>query len=128
MDDCRGRVLVVDDSETIRRLIGMNLEMEGFDVVTAVDGEEALERVREVAPDAMTIDVAMPRRDGYDTVRTIRADPMTKYLKIIMVSACAQADDVRRGLEAGADVYLTKPFDPDELVRTVRDLITPAVT
>lgn len=128
MDGCRGRVLVVDDSETIRRLIGMNLELEGFDVVTAADGEEALERVREVAPDAMTIDVAMPRRDGYDTVRTMRADPETRDLKIVMVSACAQDEDIRRGLEAGADVYLTKPFDPDELVRTVRDLITPAVT
>jgi CheY-like chemotaxis protein len=127
MDRCRGRVLVVDDSETIRRLIGMNLELEGFEVVTAADGQEALERVGEVVPDAVTIDVMMPRLDGYDTVRTLRSDPRTQHLKIVMVSACAQADDVRRGLEAGADAYLTKPFDPDELVRTVRDLVAPVV-
>ena len=118
-----GRVLVVDDSDVIRRLISVNLEMEGFEVVTAVDGQDALDKIIDVAPDVMTIDVVMPRLDGYDTVAQVRADPRTRNLKIAMVTACAQEADIRRGEAAGVDAYVTKPFDPSTLVRTVRDLV-----
>jgi len=118
-----GRVLVVDDSDVIRNLISVNLEMEGFEVITAVDGQDALDKIIEVAPDVMTIDVVMPRLDGFDTVARVRADPRTSHLKIAMVTACAQAADVRRGEEVGVDAYVTKPFDPSVLVRTVRDLV-----
>jgi CheY-like chemotaxis protein len=71
----------------------------------------------------MTIDVKMPRLDGFDTVERLRADPRTQDLKIAMVTACAQVDDLRRGDEVGVDAYVTKPFDPTTLVRTVRDLV-----
>jgi len=118
-----GRVLVVDDSDVIRTLISVNLEMEGFEVVTAVDGQDALDKIIEVAPDVMTIDVVMPRLDGYDTVAQVRADPRTSHLKIAMVTACAQEADIRRGEAVGVDAYVTKPFDPSTLVRTVRDLV-----
>ncbi len=118
-----GRVLVVDDSEVIRTLICVNLEMEGFEVVQAVDGQDALEKVRQAAPDVMTIDVKMPRLDGFDTVARLRADPRTSALKVAMVTACAQEGDIRRGREVGVDAYVTKPFDPAVLVRTVRDLV-----
>lgn len=118
----RGRVLVVDDSDVIRTLITVNLELEGFEVVQAVDGQDALEKVIDVRPDVMTIDVKMPRLDGFDTVERLRADPRTRDLKIAMVTACAQAADVRRGDEVGVDAYVTKPFDPTTLVRTVREL------
>jgi DNA-binding response OmpR family regulator len=118
-----GRVLVVDDSEVIRTLIAVNLELEGFEVIQAVDGMDALEKIIEVAPDVMTIDVKMPRLDGFDTVERLRADPRTATLKIAMVTACAQADDVSRGHSVGVDAYVTKPFDPSTLVRTVRDLV-----
>lgn len=118
-----GRVLVVDDSDVIRTLITVNLELEGFEVVQAVDGQDALEKVHEVAPDVITIDVRMPRLDGFDTVQRLRADPRTHDLKIAMVTACAQADDLARGDEVGVDAYVTKPFDPSTLVRTVRDLV-----
>ena len=117
------RVLVVDDSDVIRTLISVNLEMEGFEVVTAADGEEALEKVIEVEPDVMTIDVKMPRLDGFDTVERLRADPRTKDLKVAMVTACAQEADIRRGEAVGVDAYVTKPFDPTVLVRTVRELV-----
>lgn len=117
------RVLVVDDSDVIRTLISVNLEMEGFEVVTAADGEEALSKVIEVEPDVMTIDVKMPRLDGFDTVERLRADPRTKDLKVAMVTACAQEADIRRGEAVGVDAYVTKPFDPTVLVRTVRDLV-----
>ena len=118
-----GRVLVVDDSDVIRSLISVNLEMEGFEVVTAVDGQDALDKILEVEPDVMTIDVKMPRLDGFDTVERLRSDPRTRNLKVAMVTACAQEADLRRGREVGVDAYVTKPFDPTTLVRTVRDLV-----
>ena len=118
-----GRVLVVDDSDVIRTLITVNLELEGFEVVTAVDGQDALEKVYDVLPDVITIDVRMPRLDGFDTVERMRADPRTQDLKIAMVTASAQVDDLRRGDEVGVDAYVTKPFDPTTLVRTVRELV-----
>jgi len=121
--DRPGRVLVVDDSDVIRQLICVNLELEGFEVVTAVDGQDALDKIHEAAPDVMTIDVKMPRLDGFDTVARLRADPRTSGLKVAMVTACAQESDIVRGREVGVDAYVTKPFDPATLVRTVRDLV-----
>ena len=123
VDGSLGRVLVVDDSEVIRTLIAVNLEMEGFEVVTAVDGQDALDKILDVEPDVMTIDVKMPRLDGFDTVAKVRADPRTTGLKIAMVTACAQEADLARGAAVGVDAYVTKPFDPSTLVRTVRDLV-----
>ncbi|MDQ1643292.1 MAG: hypothetical protein QOJ90_2643 [Actinomycetota bacterium] len=123
MADRLWRVLVVDDSAVIRELISVNLELEGFEVVTAVDGQDALDKVREVHPDVVTIDVKMPRLDGFETVERLRADPLTANLKIAMVTACAQEIDLRRGAHVGVDAYVTKPFDPEALVRTVRDLV-----
>ena len=123
MGDPRRRVLVADDSAVIRTLISVNLELEGFDVVTAVDGQDALDKIHDVIPDVVTIDVVMPRLDGFDTVERMRADPRTQDLKIAMVTACAQVDDLRRGDEVGVDAYVTKPFDPTTLVRTVRELV-----
>lgn len=117
-----GRVLVVDDDEVIRRLISVNLQMEGFEVSTAVDGEECLGKVHEVRPDLVTLDVMMPRLDGIRTAARLRADPRTRHLKIVMISACAQSADIARAREAGVDAYLTKPFDPDQLIRVVRGL------
>ncbi|WP_331272022.1 response regulator [Motilibacter aurantiacus] len=117
------RVLVVDDTDNIRELIVMNLTLEGFEVVTAVDGMDALEKVVDADPDVITLDVVMPRLDGFKTVERLRADPRTRNIPIAMVSASAQADDVRRGEATGVDAYVTKPFDPDELVRVVRSLV-----
>jgi DNA-binding response OmpR family regulator len=116
------RVLVVDDDEMIRRLITVNLELEGFEVSEAVDGQDCLDVVQRVDPHVVVLDVAMPRLDGLVTTARLRADPSTSGMKIVMVSARAQQADVRRGMEVGVDVYITKPFDPDVLIRTVRDL------
>jgi CheY-like chemotaxis protein len=117
-----GRVLVVDDSKVIRQLIRVNLELEGFEVVTAVDGAECLEMVRHVRPDVVTLDVVMPRLDGLRTAARLRADPLTRDLPIAIVSACSQLD-LERGEAAGIDAYLAKPFEPVELVRLVRQLM-----
>ncbi|MEV4613322.1 response regulator [Kitasatospora sp. NPDC049258] len=118
MPGASGRVLVVDDSEVIRQLIRVNLELEGFEVVTAADGAECLEVVRRVAPDVVTLDVMMPRLDGLRTAARLRAAPETRRLPIAIISACTPAD-LRRGEAVGVDGYLAKPFDPAELLALV---------
>jgi CheY-like chemotaxis protein len=112
----------VDDNDAIRDLICMNLELEGFEVITAIDGQDALDKVLDLEPDVVTLDVAMPRLDGFHTAEQLRSDPRTRHLKIAMVSAHVQDSDRRRGQELGVDAYLGKPFDPAELVRMVCSL------
>ncbi|MFJ5683012.1 response regulator [Streptomyces sp. NPDC093099] len=116
-----GRVLVVDDNRVIRQLIRVNLELEGFEVVTAADGAECLEVVHDVMPDAITLDVVMPRLDGVRTAQRLRADPRTSALPVAIISACTQYE-VESGIAAGVDAFLAKPFEPAELVRLVRRL------
>jgi CheY-like chemotaxis protein len=118
-----GRVLVVDDDAVIRQLISVNLEMEGFEVDTAVDGLDALEKVRAGQPDLVTLDIMMPRMDGWEAAAALREDPLTASVKVVLLSARAQEADLRRGEGIGVDAYLTKPFDPNELILTVRRLI-----
>jgi DNA-binding response OmpR family regulator len=117
-----GRVLVVDDDEVIRQLIAVNLTLEGFEVETAVDGRDCLDKVGEIAPDVITLDVMMPRLDGWETAVQLRRDPKTSHIKVVLISARAQEDDRARGERVGADAYLTKPFDPGEMIRVVREL------
>ncbi|MEU2395168.1 response regulator [Streptomyces sp. NPDC007369] len=117
-----GRVLVVDDNKVIRQLIKVNLELEGFEVVTASDGAECLDVVHEVAPDVITLDVVMPRLDGFGAAAQLRADPRTRHLPLAIVSACTQ-HEVESGIEAGVDAFVAKPFEPAELVRVVRRLV-----
>lgn len=119
------RVLVVDDDEVIRQLITINLEMEGYEVLEAVDGIDALEKIKDFKPDVMTLDVMMPRLDGWGTAERLRQDPETAGVKIILLTARAQAADVSRGKESVLiDEYLTKPFEPDMLIATVERLST----
>ncbi|WP_285495163.1 response regulator [Actinomadura sp. NBRC 104425] len=115
-------MLVVDDDEVIRQLIAVNLQLEGFEVATAVDGQDCLDKVREVGPDVITLDVMMPRLDGWVTAVRLRQDPATSHIKVVMITARAQEHDVRRGEEIGVDAYVTKPFDPNHLIQTVRKL------
>ncbi|MGX1250172.1 CheY-like chemotaxis protein [Streptomyces ambofaciens] len=122
MPRASGRILVVDDNKVIRQLIRVNLELEGFEVVTAGDGVECLEVVHQVRPDAVTLDVVMPRLDGLRTAARLRADPRTRDLPIAIVSACTQYE-VDAGFAAGADAFLSKPFEPAELIRLVRQLV-----
>jgi CheY-like chemotaxis protein len=115
-------VLVVEDDAVIRQLICVNLELEGFEVHTAVDGQDCLDKVVEVAPDVVTLDVMMPRLDGWETAARLRSDPSTAHLKVVLLSARAQDADLERGDKIGVDAYITKPFDPDDLVSAVRRL------
>jgi CheY-like chemotaxis protein len=117
-----GRILVVDDDEVIRQLITVNLELEGFDVHTAFDGQDCLDKIKDVRPDVVTLDVMMPRMDGWETAAQIRRDDDLADVRIVLLSARAQEADIERGDTIGVDAYLTKPFDPDDLVETVRRL------
>ncbi|WP_234019010.1 MULTISPECIES: response regulator [unclassified Streptomyces] len=121
MPGASGRVLVVDDNKVIRQLIRVNLELEGFEVVTAADGAECLDVVHQVRPDVITLDVVMPRLDGLRTAARLRADARTSELPIVIVSACTQYE-VESGLDVGVDAFLAKPFEPGELVRVVERL------
>ena len=116
------RVLVVDDDEVIRHLITLNLELEGFDVFEAVDGADALSKVIECDPAVITLDIMMPNLDGWDAAARLRSNPETAHMKVVLLSARAQEADVRRGTRLGVDAYLTKPFDPDDLIDIVRRL------
>jgi len=116
-------VLVVDDTENVRELIRVNLALEGFDVRVACDGQEALELVAELGPDLITMDVVMPNLDGLAAVTRLKLDPVTSRIPIVMVTARAQTADRDKGRRAGADAYITKPFEPRELVETVRRLL-----
>ncbi len=117
-----GRVLVVDDDDVIRQLISVNLELEGFEVSTAYDGQDCLDRVKDVDPVVVTLDIMMPRLDGWEAASRLRDDPDTAGIKVVLLSARAQEADLQRGSRLGVDAYLTKPFDPDELIATVRRL------
>ncbi len=117
-----GKVLVVDDDEVIRQLIAVNLNLEGFEVETATDGQDCLDRVRDIKPDVITLDVMMPHLDGWSTAEKLRTEADTSHIRVVLVTARAQDDDRRRGLGIGVDAYLTKPFDPAELIEVVREL------
>jgi DNA-binding response OmpR family regulator len=116
-------VLVVDDDPVILKLLEVNFEMEGFEVVRAADGFEGLERARAVRPDIVILDVMMPRMTGYEVAKALREDENTAHIPIIFVTARAQSSDVERGMELGVDDYVTKPFDPLDLIARVNALL-----
>jgi DNA-binding response OmpR family regulator len=116
-------VLVVDDDPVILKLLEVNFEMEGFQVIRAADGAEGLERAREARPDIVVLDVMMPRMTGYEVAKALREDDCTAHIPIIFVTARAQSSDVERGMELGVEDYVTKPFDPLDLIDRVNALL-----
>ena len=118
------RVLVVDDDASLREALRRALSLEGYDVELAADGVEALGFFRDERPppDAVVLDVLMPRLDGWETAVQLRKTPETAHIKVVLITARAQEDDIARGANVGADAYLTKPFDPGEMIRVVREL------
>ena len=117
-------VLVIDDDPVILELLRVNFEIEGFDVICATDGEEGLKRAHEHRPDVVISDIMMPRRDGLQLLSDLKGDPGTEDLPVILLSAKAQKAEVQQGLDLGADDYLTKPFDPLELIDRLNAVMT----
>jgi DNA-binding response OmpR family regulator len=116
-------VLVVEDDLTILQLLQVNFEMEGFVVLRAEDGEQGLAVARESRPDVIVSDVMMPKMSGLELVKALRADAATKGIPVVLLSAKAQGADVRNGLDAGADDYVTKPFEPLDLIDRVNAVL-----
>ncbi len=116
-------VLVVEDDTTILHLLEVNFEMEGFEVLLAEDGAQGLERARVGAPDVIVSDVMMPNMSGLEMVQALKQSPSTASIPVILLSAKAQGADIRAGLDAGADDYVTKPFEPLELIDRVNSLL-----
>jgi CheY-like chemotaxis protein len=122
LPDRAPRVLVVDDSDAVRDLLAVNLQLEGFDVRAAVDGQEGVEVAESWRPDVITLDVVMPRLGGFEAVERLRSAESTAHIPVVIVTGRAQADDRARGEDLGVDAYLTKPFEPADLVAVVREL------
>jgi CheY-like chemotaxis protein len=116
-------ILCADDDDDILSLVALRLERAGFRVERASDGERALELARELHPDVVVLDVMMPRRTGPEVIELLRADPQTSGMRMVLLSARVQQGDIERGLEAGADAYLPKPFRATELVELVQKLL-----
>lgn len=116
----RRRILVVDDEERMVRFIRLNLEHDGFQVSEAFNGKEAIQKIRDVTPDLILLDVMMPDLDGFEVLETVRE---VSNVPVIMLTAKGEEDDRVRGLELGADDYVTKPFSPRELVSRVKAVL-----
>ncbi len=118
-------ILCADDDEDILSLVALRLERAGFEVVTAVDGDQAVERARARRPALAVLDVMMPKRTGYEVLEELRGDEALREMKVILLSARVQEGDVQSGMDAGADAYLAKPFKAHELVAKVKELLEP---
>jgi len=116
-------VLVVEDEPIILRLLQVNLRLEGYDVVACSGGEDALLRVEQAPPDVVVLDVVLPGIDGFEVCRRLRGSPATADVPVIMVTAQAQDEDRKRGYALGVREYVTKPFEPAELVALVREAL-----
>lgn len=119
----RPLVLVADDDEDILELLSYGLSRTGYEVVTASDGEQALERAREQQPSLVLLDVTMPKLDGYEVTRRLRHDAETAAIPVILLTARVQDADIARGFDAGADDYVKKPFSPQELCARVQAVL-----
>ena len=114
-DERRPLVLIADDDPDILSLVKLRLERSGYDVVLAGDGQQALETARERTPDLALLDVMMPKLDGYELTARLRQEDATRRLPVILLTARVQESDIARGIEAGADDYVKKPFSTHEL-------------
>ncbi|WP_026103360.1 response regulator transcription factor [Pseudanabaena sp. PCC 6802] len=116
-------VMIVDDSAMIREMVCEHLKKYGMAVVEAVDGEDAMEKIKANIPDLVVTDVVMPRKNGYELCRWLKNEPKTKDVPVIMCTTKSEEFDRYWGMKQGADAYVTKPYNPNELLTTVKQLL-----
>lgn len=121
--EAQALILVADDDPDIRELVALRLTRAGYRVETAADGLEAFDRAVELRPDLVVLDVSMPGADGFETSRRLRGDPRTAHVPVIFLTARTRDEDVLTGYARGGDGYVTKPFEPQELLDRVDALI-----
>jgi len=117
------KIVIVDDEQDILKTLKIFLEAEGFDVVTASDGVEGLDKIRKEKPDAVILDIMLPKTDGYKICRILKFDKKYRGIPVVIFTAKAQEEDERMGKEVRADAYITKPFDPDVLLAKLKELL-----
>lgn len=117
------KVLIADDDAAVRAVVRTTLGDDAYEIIEAADGDEALERAREHRPDLVLLDVMMPRRSGIDVCRTLKSDPSTAGIVVVMLTGKSLDDERAAGLDLGADAYFTKPFSPVALLRRVEDVL-----
>jgi len=119
----KGKILVVDDEIYIVHILDFSLGIEGYEVMTALDGEQALAKVSQDKPDLIVLDIMMPKLDGYETCKALKSNPGTKDIPVILLSAKGRNVDQKVGFEVGADDYITKPFSPRKLVERINAIL-----
>lgn len=117
-----GSVLVVEDDSGLNQLVGAYVELAGFGYRSALDGRSALRSVDEQLPSMVILDLMLPDMDGFEVCRQLKSKPQTRGVPVLMLTALTQEDSRRKGLECGAAAYMTKPFDPDELMDAIRHI------
>ncbi len=117
------KILIAEDSPTIRRLVAARLAADGYEVIEAADGDEAVEMARRDQPDLVVLDKVMPKLDGFEVVRVLREDPQTRAVPIVMLTERTSEEDVLSGLHLGVEEYIPKPFSPHELSARIRRLL-----
>lgn len=118
------KILVAEDERDIRDLIEFTLKFGGYDVVTVANGQAAVDKVAEVMPDLVVLDIRMPKLNGYEACRAIKALPAVEHIPIVFLSAYGQDAEVESGFEAGAYEYIVKPFAPDQLTQRIQEILT----
>ena len=119
----RKKVLIVDDDPNLIKSLGFVLKKEGYDFDTAMDGEEALAKVKEAEPGMILLDVMMPQKNGFDVCEEVKNSPELQDIHVVILTAKSQESDKKRGLAAGADEFITKPFSPQTIVAKVKALL-----
>ncbi len=117
------KVLIVDDEHNIRNILDFSLNAEGFEVISATNGEDAFNSAVKEQPDLVILDVMMPQGDGFETCRRIKQDNRTANIPVILLTARTTREDRERGQEVGAEGYITKPFSPGRLIESVQSLL-----
>lgn len=117
------KILIADDEQDIRDLLAFTLRFAGHEVIAASNGEDAYLKAQIEKPELVLLDVRMPKMNGYETCRRIKADPALKHIPILFVSAWGQDSEVKAGLEAGAVDYVIKPFEPNQIILKVAQLV-----
>lgn len=118
------RILIVDDEPSLLRVLQVNLELEGYETMLAGDGGTAIQRIRSEEPDLVLLDVMMPVMDGWEVLSSVSGSNLRKRPKIIIMTAKAGAHDLLKGLQLGADQYVTKPFEVEDILATVSSLMS----
>ncbi|MCD8554143.1 response regulator [Seleniivibrio sp.] len=114
------RVLIADDELRLRKVVALHLKKSGFDVYEAGNGQQAVEMAKELVPDVIVLDVMMPEKTGLEACAEIKSVPELASIPVVLLTAMAESDDIKKGRDAGADEYLTKPFSPKELIDIIK--------